>query len=154
MNTKNLILIVDDKPYTHALFRDFLKKKHPEKEIAMALDFAQALKIVNDRTPELYCVVLDLFFPDIVIPEILKNLNMAHTNAVSMNQGQLLGEYLHDRKIPYFYLSAFSDKYQTSWESEPAPVCLDKGATEEAFEKALNESASKYEQSNNATTAI
>ena len=145
------ILFVDDKPVTHAYYRDELKKspKYRNCEIELAFDLSDAIDILNEELSQIDAVVIDLHLPDSDIPSELKPYHQQFGREMQLNEGQLLGLYLKKKGKPYFYLSAY-DKYKEEWEKteewkktpDPKPklpICLDKEVSAEEFINVLSE---------------
>lgn len=134
------ILFVDDKPVTHAYYRDELKKdpRYKNCEIELAFDLRDAIDILNKGgMAEINMVIVDLHLPDSDIPEELNSYYQKYGKEIRLNEGQLLGLYLRDKGKPYRYLSAYPNKYRKDWEQAPEPVCLSKEVTASEFINAL-----------------
>ncbi len=137
--SKPIILFVDDKPVTHAFFRDIMDKSttYTNYEILLALDLADAVEILeSDSNITFKAVIIDLHLPG-EIPEQLKNkYENKYNGHIQLNEGQVLGMYLHERNIPYMYLSGFSQKYKP--QLEPISInSLDKDCDWDVFEKSI-----------------
>jgi CheY-like chemotaxis protein len=144
------ILFVDDKPVTHAYYREQLKKddRYEKCEIELAFDLRDAIDILNMQFKETDVVVIDLHLPNSDIPSELKSYYQQYGRETQLNEGQLLGLYLKNKK-KYLYLSAYQNKYKEEWEkteewkknSDPKqlPICLSKEDSSDKFIKALSE---------------
>ncbi|MEE9336929.1 MAG: hypothetical protein V3U87_02535 [Methylococcaceae bacterium] len=138
MCEKNIILFVDDKPSTHAYLRKYLNKEYRQWEIEIAFEIEEAIEMIEDMENKLFCVALDLYFPSDINKELLERLGVnLGGRLVVMNQGQLLGVYLHKKRIPYFYLSAHMSKREKNWPEDHPLDCLEKDIDEEEFAKVL-----------------
>jgi CheY-like chemotaxis protein len=133
------ILFVDDRPVTHAYFREQLQKdsRFNKNTIELAFDLRGAIDLLNQDIGQFVAVVIDLHLPNSDIPSELKLYNQQYGREIQLNEGQLLGMYLRDKNIPYFYLSAYTTKYRKDWESNPTPACLDKEVSAEKFIETL-----------------
>lgn len=128
MSEPKNILFVDDKPSSHDYFRKRLDAQ--AYSVFMAFNLNEAVQAVIAKPITL--VVLDLYFPG-PIPAPLSNYYKRHGHELRLNQGQLFGLYCRDRKIPYFYLTAYSDVYRPDWESGEPAICLDKSKSDKNF---------------------
>lgn len=126
------ILFVDDRSNTHAYYRDQLKRHstYQQYRIELAFDLEDAIEILTGKrvginVGDIVAVIVDLHLPGNITKELDK-YHRKHADKIKLNEGQLLGLYLRDKNIPYFYLSAYEARYQKDWERLPKPKCLDK----------------------------
>lgn len=146
------ILFVDDKPITHAYYRDQLPKdpRYKDCEIELAFDLRDAIDILNTQFNDIDAVVIDLHLPNSDIPSELKFYYQQYGRTTQLNEGQLLGLYLKNQGKLYLYLSAYADKYKEEWEKTETwqktpdpkpklPICLDKEVSVNKFIDVLSE---------------
>lgn len=144
MSNKKLILFVDDKPKTHAFFRDYLISQDSKWIIEMAFGIEEAIDFITDNKDDIFCVVLDLFFPDTDLESLFTKIVISPEKRVLMNEGQVLGVYIHSLGIPYFYMTAHRGSYQDNWEEDQPIACLGKEVDIKDFEKVLMKKTSTY----------
>ncbi|MCX7099261.1 MAG: hypothetical protein NTV43_15290 [Methylococcales bacterium] len=140
---KNIILFVDDVCNSHAHFRELIGRKLPDNRVILAFDFFEALDDIKREKENLYCVIVDISFGALNLPDELKAISKKHWENKEKdkrpgdNYGQFLGDYLWHQKIPFFYLSAYRSRYQEEWEAGRGIQFLDKGVDDESFLKVL-----------------
>lgn len=136
-NPNKLIVFVDDKPATHAAFRDAIKDDTALQhfEIALAFDLQDAVELIEQEKQRIAAVISDLHLPDYVVPDQLDAFYRQRCQQIQRNEGQMLGEYLRSLTppIPYLYLAAYTSKYQPDWEACPPPPCLSKDESDHSF---------------------
>ncbi|WP_130472554.1 hypothetical protein [Candidatus Magnetaquicoccus inordinatus] len=116
------ILFVDDTPRTLAPIPGDLAKKYGVS-CDIVKELATARQRMENRDPPAHAVVLDLNMNATAADRKGFNTGLKVTH---MNDGQLLGVWLAEKKIPYLYLTAVQEAFDYQLPGQENPVILSK----------------------------
>lgn len=105
-DTKKYILLVDDQPATIRVLKERLTEEC-NALVHVARSLNQAYEMIRNNSPNF--VLLDLY-----IPLDLDKLG-DYKNKIELgtfNQGELLGAYLDEKRIPYLYFTSHGAFYR------------------------------------------
>ena len=136
-----IILFVDDKPSSHRYFRDQMDKSkaYQQYEIKLAFDLEEALDILDspvNRT--IAAIIIDLHLPGEIPAKLSMAYEQQYKGKIQLNEGQILGMYLRDKNLNYFYMTAYLGKYKQELESGRGSFVLDKESNWGFFEQCLS----------------
>ena len=137
------ILFVEDRPDSILYFVEQLKRQ--EVQIRILRRISSVLDLLQEGDQRVHFVCIDLFL-DESDPRLAGYRDKVELT--DTNQGQLLGLFLQDKKIPYLYLTAYPPWFQEN-EQEREVQVFEKISS--SYEKLVEHIESKISRQSKAT---